>query len=50
MKVAVFGRTLYSGVLAGVLAEYGHQVYWCDVFLKMHQNMCMLRMKQSKTC
>lgn len=34
MKVAVFGRTLYSGVLAGVLAEYGHQVYWCDVFLK----------------
>ena len=34
MKVTVFGRTLYSSVLAALLAEYGHQVYWCDVFSK----------------
>ena len=33
MKVAVFGQTLYSGVLSALLAECGHQVYWCD-FLK----------------
>ena len=33
MKIAVFGQTLYSGVLSALLAECGHQVYWCD-FLK----------------
>ena len=33
MKVAVFGQTLYSGVLSALLSECGHQVYWCD-FLK----------------
>lgn len=32
MKVAVFGQTLYSGVMAALLAECGHQVYWCDLF------------------
>ena len=31
MKVAVFGQTLYSGVMAALLAECGHQVYWCDL-------------------
>ena len=34
MKVAVFGHTLYSGVLAALLAECGHLVYWCDVLKK----------------
>ena len=33
MKVAVFGQTLYAAVLSALLAECGHQVYWCD-FLK----------------
>ena len=27
MKVAVFGQTLYSGVMAALLAECGHQVF-----------------------
>lgn len=30
MKVAIFGKTLYAGVMAALLAECGHQVYWCD--------------------
>ena len=34
MKIAVFGQTLYAGVMAALLAEYGHQVYWCDVLKK----------------
>ena len=34
MKVAVFGQTLYSGVFAALLAECGHQVFWCDVLKK----------------
>ena len=34
MKVAVFGQTLYSGVLAALLAECGHQVFWCELFEK----------------
>ena len=34
MKVAVFGQTLYAGVMAALLAECGHQVYWCDVLKK----------------
>ena len=29
MKVAVFGQTLYAGVLAALLAECGHYVFWC---------------------
>lgn len=29
MKISVFGATLQAGVLAGLLAEHGHQVYWC---------------------
>lgn len=32
MKVAVFGRTLYAGAMAALLAECGHSVYWCNVF------------------
>ncbi|MGE8594690.1 MAG: nucleotide sugar dehydrogenase [Acinetobacter faecalis] len=34
MKVAVFGQTLYSGVFSALLAECGHQVFWCDVLKK----------------
>ncbi|MDN5511326.1 nucleotide sugar dehydrogenase [Acinetobacter sp.] len=34
MKVAVFGQTLYAGVMAALLAECGHQVYWCDILKK----------------
>lgn len=34
MKVAVFGQTLYAGVFAGLMAECGHQVFWCDVLKK----------------
>jgi UDPglucose 6-dehydrogenase len=34
MKVAVFGQTLYSGVMAALLAECGHQVFWCDLLKK----------------
>ena len=34
MKVAVFGQTLYSGVFAALLAECGHQVFWCDLLKK----------------
>ncbi|NLY65734.1 MAG: UDP-glucose/GDP-mannose dehydrogenase family protein [Alcaligenaceae bacterium] len=30
MKVAIFGKTLYAGVMAALLAECGHQVFWCD--------------------
>lgn len=29
MKVSVFGTTLQAGVLAGLFAEHGHQVFWC---------------------
>ena len=32
MKVAIFGKTLYAGVMSALLAECGHQVYWCDIF------------------
>lgn len=28
MNIAVFGQTLYAGVMAALLAECGHQVYW----------------------
>ena len=34
MKVAVFGQTLYAGVFTGLMAESGHQVFWCDVLKK----------------
>ena len=32
MKVAIFGQTLYAGVMAASLAECGHYVFWCDNF------------------
>jgi UDPglucose 6-dehydrogenase len=32
MKVAILGKTLFSGVMAGLLAECGHQVLWCNRF------------------
>lgn len=35
MKIAVFGRTLYSGVLSALLADCGHEIFWCN-FLKSH--------------
>ena len=30
MKVAIFGNTLYAGVLSALLSESGHFVYWCS--------------------
>ena len=30
MKVAIFGNTLYAGVMSGLLSESGHFVYWCS--------------------
>ena len=30
MKINVFGATLQAGVLAGLFAEHGHQVFWCS--------------------
>ena len=32
MKVAVLGKTLFSGVISALLAECGHQVVWCNSF------------------
>src|SRR5690606_17017270 len=32
MKVAILGRTLFSGVFAALLSECGHQVVWCNSF------------------
>lgn len=29
MKITVFGNTLQAEVMSGLLAEYGHQVFWC---------------------
>ena len=29
MNICVFGSTLQAGVIAGLFAEYGHQVIWC---------------------
>lgn len=30
MKIAIYGATLHAGVMAGLFAEYGHQVFWCQ--------------------
>ena len=30
MKVAIFGNTLYAGVMSALLSESGHNVYWCS--------------------
>ncbi|HJP47287.1 MULTISPECIES: nucleotide sugar dehydrogenase [Acinetobacter] len=30
MKIAVFGNTLYAGVMSALLSESGHSVYWCS--------------------
>ena len=32
MKVAIFGHTLYAGVMSALLSESGHFVYWCPHF------------------
>ena len=37
MKITVFGTTLQAGVMVGLLAEYGHQVYWCQDPLEQRQ-------------
>lgn len=29
MKITIFGNTLQAEVMTGLLAEYGHQVFWC---------------------
>ena len=30
MKIAMFGTTLYAGVISALLAESGHQVFICN--------------------
>lgn len=30
MKIAVFGNTLYAGVMSALLSESGHFVFWCS--------------------
>ena len=30
MKIAIFGNTLYAGVMSALLSESGHFVYWCS--------------------
>lgn len=30
MNIAIFGSTLYAGVMATLLSEYGNNVFWCD--------------------
>ena len=30
MKIAMFGTTLYAGVISSLLAESGHQVFICN--------------------
>ena len=37
MKICVFGTTLQAGVIAGLFAEYGHQVVWCPQVELEHQ-------------
>lgn len=39
MNIAVFGHTLYSGVMAALLAECGHQVFWCDLLKKPYSEL-----------
>jgi len=38
MKICVFGTTLQAGVIAGLFAEYGHQVLWCPQVMNEQQN------------
>ena len=30
MKIAIFGNTLYAGVMSALLSESGHFAYWCS--------------------
>lgn len=46
MKIAVYGTTLHAGVMASLLAEYGHQVYWCQY--PVHKDFCSV-VYQDKT-
>lgn len=36
MKIAIFGQTLYAGLMAGLWAESGHHVYWWNEFNPEH--------------
>ena len=45
MNITVFGQTLYAGVMAALLAECGHQVYWCDLLKNRLPNKSKHSMK-----
>ncbi|TCM64375.1 UDPglucose 6-dehydrogenase [Acinetobacter calcoaceticus] len=41
MKITVYGATLQSRVIVGLMAEYGHQVFWClDPLQNLQPNLC----------
>lgn len=42
MKIAMFGTTLYAGVISSLLAESGHQVFICK-YLQDHAALFNLR-------
>lgn len=39
MKIAVFGNTLYAGVMSALLSESGHFVYWCSDTQKQQNDL-----------
>ncbi|QER40977.1 UDP-glucose/GDP-mannose dehydrogenase family protein [Acinetobacter suaedae] len=39
MKIAVFGNTLYAGVMSALLSESGHFVYWCSDTQKQENDL-----------
>lgn len=39
MKIAVFGNTLYAGVMSALLSESGHFVYWCSDIQKQENDL-----------
>jgi UDPglucose 6-dehydrogenase len=45
MNICVFGTTLQAGVIAGLFAEYGHQVYWCPQLRLKTKLQCIIKMK-----
>lgn len=42
MKIAIFGKTLYAMVMAGLLAECGHQVFCGQSFETDEESQCFL--------
>ncbi|WP_353142268.1 nucleotide sugar dehydrogenase [Acinetobacter pragensis] len=40
MKIAIFGKTLYAMVMAGLLAECGHEVYCAQIFETDGESQC----------